>query len=235
MATAPTLYAYDPNTGLSIGTLKAKADPEQPGEWLSPAFTTDQVPPTVGSNQAALFQNGSWSLVPDWRGHTYWLSDGSEHTIEALNVSPPADALDTKPNPPLSTLQQQATAAIDAAAGAARSRYITTVPGQEGTYQIKADQADEFVAAGRPVDTSPYPMLEAEATARAMTVSALADEVRTTRDAWLVKAATIEGARMAGKTAIEACTAVDVSAPTDAEAQAVFDAQKTAEANLAAL
>lgn len=233
--TAPTLYAFDPHTGLYIGSFKADPDEQQPGKWLKPAYTTDQAPPSTGANEAAVFKNGAWSVVPDWRGHVYWLADGSEHTIDQLDVTPPADALDAAPNPPLATLQQQATAAIDTAAGAARARYITTVPGQEGTYQIKAAETDAYVSAGRPTDASSYPMLSAEASARNMTVSALADEIRTTRDNWTQQAAQIEGARMKGKTAVEACTAADPTAPTDAEAQDVTDARDTAVANLEAI
>lgn len=235
---APVLYAFHAETGLYLGTTQADPSPLEQDTWLYPAYTTDQVPPTAAQNQAAVFQADAWQLVPDWRGHGYWLADGSFNTIEQLNVEPPADALDTppqEPNPPLAILQKQATDAIDSAAGAARARFITTVPGQDITYQIKADQADAYVAAGRPADTSAYPMLEAEATARGMSVSDLADEVRITRDAWIAKASQIEGARMAGKAAIEACTAVDPASPTDAEAQTVADAQKTAETNLEAI
>ncbi|MBD3814249.1 MAG: hypothetical protein IE917_18890, partial [Betaproteobacteria bacterium] len=76
---APTLYAYDKDTGEYIGTIEADPSPLEKDKWLYPAYTTDQLPPTAGTNQAAVFQNNAWSLVPDWRGHTYWLADASEH------------------------------------------------------------------------------------------------------------------------------------------------------------
>lgn len=136
---------------------------------------------------------------------------------------------------PLSTLQARAVAAINQSAGQARARYITVEPGQESTYRIKADEADAYVAASRPADTTPYPVLSAEAAARSMTVSALADEVRTTRDAWVQVAAQVEAERMRGKTNVAACSAVDPAAPTAAETQAVTDAQAAAETALAAI
>jgi hypothetical protein len=40
-----------------------------------------------------------WRAVPDYRGHSYWLADGSFHTIDDIGVSPPADALDSPPPP----------------------------------------------------------------------------------------------------------------------------------------
>ena len=110
-------------------------------------------------------------------------------------------AQNTKPPPERRALSKTS---IDIAAGAARGRFITTVPGQEATYQLKADEANAFIAANRPTDTTDYPMLSAEAEGRGVTVSALADEIVVIRALWLKAAAQIEKARVTGKGAIDA-------------------------------
>jgi hypothetical protein len=106
--------------------------------------------------------------------------------------------------PTLSEYKSQAKDVIDQAAGRARARYITVAPGQEATYQAKATEADSYVAAERPVDTTPYPILTAEAQARGISVSDMADLVRTTRDQWIQLAAIIEALRVGGKLAVDA-------------------------------
>lgn len=104
----------------------------------------------------------------------------------------------------LTAAKAEAKERIDAAAGRARARYITVAPGQEATYQAKQAEADSYAAAGRPADTSAYPILTAEAQARGITVSELADIVRALRDQWAHVAAGIEAARIAGKAAVDA-------------------------------
>lgn len=110
---------------------------------------------------------------------------------------------------------------IDQMAADARARHITTGAGQEATYQLKADEATAFIATGRPADTGAYPLLTAEATATANTVSALADAVQVMRQQWVQLAAYIEGVRMGSKTAATAATdmAGIAAAVTSAEAQ----------------
>jgi len=41
-----------------------------------------------------------WRAIPDYRGYWYWTADGERHMIDALGVSPPADALDSPPPEP---------------------------------------------------------------------------------------------------------------------------------------
>lgn len=121
--------------------------------------------------------------------------------IETFDAAP-----DLPPPPPLDTAKAAAKSRIDAAAGRARARYITVAPGQEATYQAKAAEADAYVAAGRPAETSAYPILTVEAKARGIAVSALADLVRMTRDQWIQLAAAIEAKRIGGKLAVDAAT-----------------------------
>lgn len=99
------IYNYHPETGEYLGPDMADPDPLDEGNWLIPAYSTTQEPPQPGVNQTAVFMEGSWKLVADYRGLTYWLPDGSEHTIEDLGVEPPSDALDAPPPPSLEEVQ----------------------------------------------------------------------------------------------------------------------------------
>lgn len=207
--TAPTLYAYDPISGLYTGPAQADPSPLEPGVWLHPANTTETMPPTAGDREAAVYRSGGWSVVPDWRGHGYYTADGKWHTITELGIAPPVDALDAPPPAPVADLKSAAMAAIDSAAGAARARYITVAPGQEATYQAKSVEAESYIAAGRPADATPYPILSAEAAVRGISVSDIADMVIGVRDQWTGIAAQIEAQRISGRLGVEAAAAAE--------------------------
>lgn len=102
--------------------------------------------------------------------------------------------------------------AIDKAAGAARVRYITDVPGQQATYMAKAEQARAYLAELSAGGTAkPGPFVEAEASATGLSASDAAKEIVTVADAWEnVLGPTIERERRAGSLAVSA--AVDVAA-----------------------
>jgi hypothetical protein len=143
----------------------------------------------------------------DINNKLYFLDDAAfEHLLPAGCVQitdAEAESIRNLNKPPLADYKAQAQDAIDQSAGRARARYITVAPGQEATYQAKSAEADAYVAAGRPADTSAYHILTAEAAARGVTVSAVADLVRATRDQWTQLAAAIEGIRIGGKLAVE--------------------------------
>jgi hypothetical protein len=133
-----------------------------------------------------------------------------------LNVSPHAD---------LAAAKAAARDAIDQAAGAARSRYITTVHGQEATYIAKYQQALEYVAAGYPTDVSDYPWIAAEAEHTGLTPRQCADRCKEMGDAWAnAIGPAIEGLRIGGKDHVTAAvTVVEVNRITG-ESIAALDA-----------
>lgn len=88
-------YSYHPGTREFIGETEADRSPLEPDVILYPAFSTSLLPPSPGAHQAAVFQDGAWSLVADFRGQTYWLA-GVPATISDLGVSPP-DGSTTEP------------------------------------------------------------------------------------------------------------------------------------------
>lgn len=58
------IYNYDPTTGRYLGASMADADREQPGEWLLPAFSTAQEPPSAPAGKFASFDRkaDAWAL-----------------------------------------------------------------------------------------------------------------------------------------------------------------------------
>lgn len=101
---------------------------------------------------------------------------------------------------------------IDIAAGSARGRYITTVPGQESTYLEKYDDVKRWIADGKPADLTDYPLLAAEPLAIQGDVQAAADLIETNRTAWRIKGAEIEKIRLDYKRRVDnAETTLDVS------------------------
>lgn len=145
-------------------------------------------------------------------------------------IEPDADgypvAVDLPP-PTLTEAQAAAIAAIDAEAGAARARYITTANGQDATYLSKAADADRYKAADYPAaQIASYPWVRAKArsmvaTPAAADYQAAADLIIATRDAWVATGAAIEEARERGKSAVAA--AVDVAGVEAARAAAIAE------------
>lgn len=65
---APTIFNLHPSTGELVSQGLADRDPEDPENFLIPAYATTVTPPALDDNQAALFQDEAWTVVPDYRG-----------------------------------------------------------------------------------------------------------------------------------------------------------------------
>lgn len=116
----------------------------------------------------------------------------------------------------LAEAQAKAQAQVDDAAGQARLRYITDVPGQQATYQRKEQQAREWTEAGYPEPAPSF--ILAEAQALQTTPQAIAVQVITLADFWAyVKGPEIEASRIQWKAAVRAATSLEaVQAALDA-------------------
>lgn len=167
-------------------------------------------------NEKLLLALGAVAVYFDERGAIEsWLPSDLDLSESAIAAA--ADKL-------IAQAKTAAKARIDAAAGRVRARYLTVAPGQEATYQAKAAEADAYVSAGRPADTSAYPILTAEAQARGIDVSQLADLVRETRDQWVQLAAVVEALRIGGKLAVDAAVDHDAVEAAAAQAEAGLEA-----------
>jgi len=95
---------------------------------------------------------------------------------------------------------------IDSTAEQARRRYITVGDGQSMIYQEKSEEATDYIAAGYPVDLTPYPLIQAEATAMGISSTIAADTIISQKSMWVGIGSTIELIRLTGKKAITDAT-----------------------------
>lgn len=165
-------------------------------------------------------------LAIEWRepvGDAFWT--GSDFLPLPPQPSPAhewsGDALAWALNPALlptalAEAQTAAQAQVDAAAGRARLRYITDVPGQQATYQRKEQQAREWSVLGFPLPAPSF--IQAEADALGAHPQTVAQQVCALADYWAyVKGPEIEAARIAGKAAVRAAETLEaVQAALDA-------------------
>ena len=189
------LYHYDPETHAYCGQSIAELDPleQQP---LVPMYATLDVPPEVAERQIAVRdeKNAAWTVQADYRGQRYWLTDGSEHTIDAIGETPPAEALSAAP--PVSPLRQKAQVreAIAQATEAARA----TIAKQSGKYQLATWQDKAQRAARIAADTATEAdrvVLEAEIAARGKgeSIAELAAKQANKAQAMMTAFATLDG------------------------------------------
>lgn len=105
----------------------------------------------------------------------------------------------------LAALRVAAQARVDAAAEAARLKYITPGAGQAAVYLLKRDEARRFLELA-PLGEVPaeWPMLAAELGVTGDTLRDVAVTVSTLAQEWTTIAAEIETIRLATKAAIDA-------------------------------
>ncbi|GEK74233.1 MULTISPECIES: DUF4376 domain-containing protein [Halomonas] len=142
------IYDINPTNGTVIDPAgrEAPIDPMR-REPRIPAGATGVEPPANGANEAARWAGEAWEVVADWRGHVYWLTDGSRHEISELGIEPPADALDQAPPEPLEDLAERKRAAIATAlADALAAGMPYTMPdGSEDTVQMLAEDRQNLL------------------------------------------------------------------------------------------
>ena len=144
--------------------------------------------------------------------------------IDAWEVE--RERIDNPPPPPVPTLAEakaNAERVIDAAASAARGRFISSGVGQDGVYVVKGQQAEAYAAAGY---TGPVPSyIAAEAQALGITAQEAAQRMLAVRDAWnTTLGPTIEAQRIGGKAQVRAAPTVEALAVKLAEVLAGLQA-----------
>lgn len=94
-----TVYRFDPITRVYCGIDHATPDPLRPGEFLEPYCTVPVAPPATKIHEVAVLdvEGDKWAVSADWRGTTYWLPDGCQHTIDRIGETVPENALDAPP------------------------------------------------------------------------------------------------------------------------------------------
>ncbi|MGR3486034.1 MAG: hypothetical protein ACU0BF_11865, partial [Paracoccaceae bacterium] len=204
------------------------------GRPLIPAHATTTPPPETGAHEAAVWDGAAWSVVADHRGAVYWTADGARHRIDALGETPPDDALDAPPPPPvaeqladaLGRVEAMHEAALVAATGGATVAARDTWPAKEAAARALLDGA----ASGSQAD-----MLAAEATARGETAGELATYVLAKADAFRALVGVLGAARAAARGNLRAAAEAHADDPAAMaeEAVAVTDDMARAIAGLA--
>lgn len=123
-------------------------------------------------------------------------------------------------------VRQDALRDIDAAAGDARLRYITEVPGQQAVYLVKLAEAAAYVAAHQadPQTATPGPYLVAVAAATDSNALDVAQEIVAVAAQWSgVVGPAIEAARLGGKHAV-----ANATGDTDEATRGAIDAARAA-------
>jgi hypothetical protein len=86
------VYLFDKSTGFYEGIAFAQESPLEPGEYLLPECGTEEEPPAVGTYEIALWNNSKWQVLPNYKGVTYWLPDGTKHECTDAGVALPSGA-----------------------------------------------------------------------------------------------------------------------------------------------
>jgi hypothetical protein len=119
----------------------------------------------------------------------------------------------TSPQEPTVNIEQLRTSSlvfVDNTAGEVRQKFITSAPGQELTYQEKAEQAADFAAANYPTgQIANYPFIQVEVNVTGLSAQSAADGILARRTLWIQKGALIEEARLIGKRDINIATTAD--------------------------
>jgi len=97
-----TVYSIDPVTLAYVGPQECYKTSIEPDTWQWTGLAMLLPPPVTTENEiaVALPDLSDWVVKPNYIGFKYWLSDGSEHEITEIGISPPEDALSEKPIDP---------------------------------------------------------------------------------------------------------------------------------------
>jgi hypothetical protein len=102
-------------------------------------------------------------------------------------------------------------AKVDTAAGEARLRYLTSIPGQDATYGAKLTDAEKFIADGyHEENIEDYPWLAGEVRTYGKTPTVAALEITTKASQWIQVGVPIEEIRLKAKQAIRDSDSVRV-------------------------
>ncbi len=127
------IYHYDVATGELRSQGAARPNPaageEGQPDYLLPAFATEIQPPSVATRQAAIFSDGSWTIVPDLRGVTaYATTTGQLTPITELGKTLAELGLTESAPPPAPPTRDDLKAARQAAVNAIK---VTVTSGKE--------------------------------------------------------------------------------------------------------
>jgi len=87
------LYHYN-EQGLYIHKSEARMSPRgEENTPLVPRNATLLEPPKTKTHEIAKFEDGYWTMLPDYRGYRYWTPDEGETGILEVGINPPDDEI----------------------------------------------------------------------------------------------------------------------------------------------
>jgi hypothetical protein len=94
------IHHYNATTGEYMSSGQPDTDPRNAERWLVPAFATFDAPPPRTPTTWPFYRDGSWSLLPDFRGRICYRTRTGEPVELAVAGCTPADlGLTTEPRP----------------------------------------------------------------------------------------------------------------------------------------
>jgi hypothetical protein len=93
------VHLYDGTTGEYKGDYSAQESPLEPGVFIEPEHSTYLALPAVAANQTAVFGSGAWSVVPDFRGQTWFDKVTGAQTIIEVLGAPASNLQPSQPAP----------------------------------------------------------------------------------------------------------------------------------------
>ena len=196
------IFHYDAD-GVLTGTGTAKLDPID-GLPRIPQNATDIAPPADQPGYSAVFDGTTWTSTVDQRGTTYYLPDGSEHTITDLGVAAPGDALDAPPFDLEAHRSQAFANTIAITAGMSEAVVSHTPTGLRDSWTAKAEAARAQIA--DTASTLQLDILGDEAALTGETVAELAASIVAQEGQYLLLAASISGGHRRARNRIEAAS-----------------------------
>jgi len=206
-----TVYVFDAITGAYDHVYQAQLSPvgadggNPDGSYIEPVSATDIAPPPFTPNQIPVFKNGSWTMVPDFRGQL-WFDQTTGAQTMIVDIGQPAANLAATPPPP-SLAQAQATqiGEINLACQAALAAIVAGYPALEtDTWPNQQQEAIAYTANPAAIT----PILSAIAAAANTTVAALAATVMAKSNAYMAASGAAVGRRQLLTAQIKAATSV---------------------------
>ena len=176
------------------------------GQPKVPGNTMIEAPPSVGARQAAQAVDGVWQVVPDWRGHEYWLADGTHHEITELGIEPPAEALNEAPPRPIDQLATQALLRINSGYQAEMGQILNDYPQAETLTFDKQEREARQWQADNSVST---PYIDAMLAERPLEKAELVGRILAKADAFTMASGMATGKRQRLEDELKAAVAVN--------------------------
>lgn len=200
------VYSFDENTKEYIGSELADIDIFT-NEVILPRNATEVKPlEEVDKGKTLVFENNRWVAKVDNRGKTYFLSDGSFHTIKYIGDLLPEDALSEKPD--IRTLEELKKDVISCT-DKEHAKVLNTLTGsatieERDTWQTKAIASEAFK--NGTISISQKLMLQTEADMCEISIESLVDIILQKYEIYQKLIGLASGLRLKGKRLIEECT-----------------------------